>query len=102
MTKDIRLGGRGEEMLALLYRFGGLTTAQYYLLAEPRDEVSQYRGSLSAGNPWGRRLAANAGRIRRWVEEGKSDAEIAGRLEVDVTSVRRFCVKRGLREEKIA
>lgn len=101
MTRDITLGGRGEEALALLYRFNALTVSQYYLLAEPRDALSQRYGSKSRGNPAGRRLSANADLVRRWIEQGVSFDEVAIRMDVRVQSVESFARNRGLRERVV-
>ena len=97
MTKTIRIGGRGEELLTLLYRFGGLTSSQYRDLCPEIDAESREMGKRSGGNPHGRRLSSRAGDVRRWAVQGRTDAEIAALLGMDDPgAVGRFRRRRGI------
>lgn len=97
MTKTIRIGGRGEELLGLLYRFGGLTASQYRDLCPEVDAESIEMGKRSGGNPHGRRLSSRAGDVRRWAGQGRTDAEIAALLGMDdAGAVGRFRRRRGI------
>ncbi len=96
---DISIGDRGDELLGLLYRFGALTVKQYALLSPDVDEQGRVNGKKSRGNPYGVKLAAHADDIRRWVNERKSDQEIAELLGVGETEyVVSFVARRGFRE----
>ncbi len=96
---DVSIGDRGEELLGLIYRFGALTVKQYALLSPDVDEEARVRGAKSRGNPYGRKLAARAEDIRRWVRSGKSDQEIAELLGVGETKyVVSFVARRKFRE----
>lgn len=95
VSKQVGLGPRGEELLGLLYRFGGLTVEQYQLLSPERDSQARIDGFKSRGNPWGRRLSSRAEEVRRMVEEGLEYREIARRVGVDADSLRRFVERRG-------
>ncbi len=99
MTKTISIGGRGEELLGLLYRFGGLTASQYRDLCPEVDAESIEMGKRSEGNPHGRRLSSRAGDVHRWAGQGRTDAEIAALLGVDdAGAVGRFRRRRGIGE----
>ncbi len=96
---DVSIGDRGEELLGLLYRFGALTVRQYALLRPQKEYEGVMNGSQSRGNPYGRKLAARAEDIRRWVKAGKGDAEIAELLGIEQTEyVSAFIERRGMRE----
>lgn len=99
MSKTMRIGGRGEELLGLLYRFGGLTASQYRDLCPKIDAESREMGKRSGGNPWGRKLSSRVEDVRRWVRQGRSDAEIAVLLGMDnPDAVERFRRRRGIGE----
>jgi len=83
MRGDVSIGGRGEELLGLIYRFGALTVQQYALLCPEKEEEGRANGKKSRGNPYGRKLAARAEDILRWARAGRSDAEIAELLAIE-------------------
>lgn len=95
---QIRIGDRGEELVALLWRFGGLTARQYELLGSEPNQAAKAKGSTSKGNPYGRRgkLGANEHLIRAWVDEGLADHEIADNMSVKVEAVAAFKKRRGI------
>ena len=69
--------------MGLIYRFGALTVKQYALLRPEKEPEGRANGSRSRGNPYGRKLAARAEDIRRWVRQGKGDREMAELLGID-------------------
>lgn len=96
---DVYLGDRGDELIRLLYRFGGLTVKQYAALCPDKDEQAQITGATSTGNKYGRRLSSRVTDIRRWIEQDRDDEEIARLLGVaEPEDVAAFIAKRGLRE----
>lgn len=97
-TKDVRLGARGEEILGLCYRLGGMTVRQYYVLSQGRDEDAQEDGRKSNGREAQRLLETSEETIRQWIREGESDEDMASWLHLGVGSVRRFVARRGLRK----
>ena len=100
---DVSIGDRGEELLGLLYRFGGLTVKQYAALSPDIEPEGRANGLKSMGNPYGRKLSARAEDIRRWVRQEKTDAEIAELLGVEEAEyVSSFVERRDMRKERVS
>lgn len=98
-SKDIRLGSRGEEILALCYRLGGLTVRQYYVLGEGRDPLAQADGAKSVGREAQKLLDEHVELIREWITDGVGNEEIALRMGLSKGSVQRFVARNGLRKD---